>query len=351
VGAFVDAGCIAVVAMLGEILGTASVAFSERFYQELFKGTPVDTAAALARVSVTIAGTDNEMTSNWALPRLTVHGDADTAVTLTRATRPGAGSTTWLKDDFVTRWDQRWHAWTTMDGSLKGDQGTESRLVVLSGPKDAGKSELLNTLAEVRARAGDTVLYVALSGERTGGWRDVLERIAEQAVEVGLDAAALHSVATSGGTSAQVIPQFLAHLETLCRPGAVELDPVLVVLDGLSDWAVDEVRLTLLPKLCWPLLRYPPQSRLRMMISLRDELIDDTWDTRPADWQPVPVGDFALDEWERAVEHLRDHWLSRISLSKPDRSDSFRLIAEAYRAVPFAERLGSLRSLAKVILR
>ena len=242
VDAFTDAGCIATVAMLGEILGTASEAFSERLYQELFAGQPIDTATTRARLAVgAIAGGDQsaQLRSNWPLPRVTVNGDADTAVTMLHATRPGG--TTWLQADFVTRWDERWRAWTSMDGSLKGDRDTESRLVVLSGAKDAGKRELLNTLAEARARAGDAVLYVDLSGGRTGRWPDLLERIADQAARVGFDATSLQAVAKSAGTSAEVIPEFLAHLESLQRRGADGSEPLLIVLDGLSDWAADEV--------------------------------------------------------------------------------------------------------------
>lgn len=354
VEAFVEAGCIAVIAMLGKILGTASEAFSERFYRELFAGTPVDTATALARLSVgQIAGTDAfavQLRSNWALPRLTVRGDADAAVTLPHLARPV--SLTWLEADFVTRWDERWRAGRTMDGSLKGEGGRESRLVVLTGPQDAGKRELLNTLADVRRRAGDAVVYVDLSKGPTGRWPDVLERIAEQAAEVGFDATALLEVARSGGTGTQVIPQFRAQLESLQRPGAAAPDePVLVVIDGLSDWVADEVRQTVLPLLCWPLLQYAPESRLRMMISLRDELVDGAWAARPADWQPIAVGNFAAEEWERAIEHLRDHWLSQIEQRRPGLIDGFKHSVEATRLFPFAERLGSLRSLAKVILR
>jgi CHAT domain-containing protein len=351
--AFTNAGCIATVAMLGEILGSASEAFSERLYQELFAGQPIDTATTRARLEVgAIAGGDQsaaQLRSNWPLPRVTVNGDADTAVTMLHATRPGA--TTWLQADFVTRWDERWRAWKTMDGSLKGDRGTESRLVVLSGDKDAGKRELLNTLAEVRARAGDAVLYVDLSGGRTGSWRDLLERIADQAAQVGFDAAALQAVAASAGTSAEVIPEFLAHLESLQRHGADAGEPLLIVLDGLSDWAADEVRNTVLPKLCWPLVQASPHSRLRMMISLRDGIIDDTWGARPLGWTPVTVGDFDVDEWERAVEHFRDHWLEQIRDRKPAKVGDYSRAADVYRPFRLAVGLDNLRSLAEAILR
>ena len=238
-----------------------------------------------------------------------------------------------------------------MDGSLKGDRGTESRLVVLTGDKDAGKRELLNTLAEVRARAGDTVLYVDLSGGRTGRWRDLLERIADQAVRVGFDATTLQAVAKSAGTSAEVIPEFLAHLESLQRSGVAGSEPLLIVLDGLSDWAADEVRNTVLPKLCWPLVQASPDSRLRMMISLQDGVIDDAWGARPPDWVPVTVGDFEVDEWERAVEHFRDHWLEQIKDRKPAKMEDFSKTADSYRPYRSAVGLDHLRSLAEVLLR
>jgi hypothetical protein len=353
VDAFTNAGCIATVAMLGKILGTASEAFSARLYQELFAGQPIDTAAARARLAVgAIAGGDQgaaQLRSNWPLPRVTVNGDADTAVTMLHAARPGG--TTWLQADFVTRWDERWDAWKTMDGSLKGAHGTESRLVVLAGGKEAGKRELLNTLAEVRARAGDAVLYVDLSGGRTGLWPDLLERIADQAARVGFDAAALQAVARSEGTSAVVIPEFLTQLESLQRPGAARSESLLIVLDGLSDWAADEVRNTVLPKLCWPLVQASPGSRLRMMISLQDGVIDEAWGARPSGWMPVKVGDFEVDEWGRAVEHFRDHWLEQIKRHQPANTGAFSSAADGYLALRLAVGLGNLRSLAEVLVR
>ena len=358
VDAFADAGCVATVTMLGEILGSASEAFSERFYRELFRGSAVDVATTRARLSVqAIAGGDqNALTlrSNWALPRLTVYGDVAEAVSLPYATQNR--SVQWLQDDFVTRWDERWQAWRAMDGSLRGDRDTESRLVVLCGRQDAGKRELVNTLADARLRAGDVVLYPELVGEPSGRWPDLLVRIADKAALAGFDTVALGALALSGGTAAQVIPQFLAHLETLRRPDATapptaRPEPMLIVLDGLSGWAEDEVRQTLLPLLCWPLVRASHASRLRMMITLEKVAVDGAWGPRPEGWRPIEVHEFAVDEWSRTVEHFRDHWLTEIDVRRPEKSNVFRVQADGVADARSAASLDTLRTFAKAILR
>lgn len=343
VQAFIDAGCLATVTMMGEIQGAASEAFSQRFYQEIFSGAPVDTATTRARLSVgstavgPVPGSVLQVRSNWALPRVTVRGDANTAVTMPYALQPAA--TQWLIPDFVTRWAERWQAWTAMDGSHKGENGTEARLAVLWGGKEAGKRELLNTLAEARARAGDAVIYVDLFGDRTGRWPDVLERIADAAAKAGFDATALRATARSGGPSAAVIAAFRAELER-ARRFEGDAGPVLIVLDGLSDWTADEVNQTVLPELCRPFLRAAAGSRLRLMISLEEPVSPDLWGSRPERWQPIEVGAFDVEEWTRAVTHFRDYWFPRVPAAK---QAAFSAVADAMANYPMAQSLSFLR--------
>ena len=66
---------------------------------------------------------------------------------------------------------------------------------------------------------------------------------------------------------------------------------------------------------------------------------------------PVKVGDFEVDEWERAVEHFRDHWLEQIKDRQPAQIDAFNRIADDYRPFRSAVLLDHLRSLAGVLLR
>lgn len=342
--AFADAGCITTVTMMGEIRGTASVAFSERFYRELFQGTAVDLATSRARLTVgMIAGGDGDagvlqLRSNWALPRITVRGDAGTAITMRHAADPAM--TQWLAPDFVVRWDERWRAWRAMDGTHRGADGTEARLAVLYGAPEAGKRELMNTLAEAWARAGAGVVFVQLAGAHTGGWRDILQKIADAAAKAGFDASGLRATAGADGTSATVIARFRADLEELGGSPGHPAEPLLIVLDGLSDWTADEVAQTVLPELCRPFVRAPARSRLRMMISLRDRVSDELWGLRPAGWQPIPVGSFESEEWKRAIKHFCAYWTPRVP--EGDR-EAFAAIASAMAGAPYASGLGYLR--------
>ncbi len=342
VRAFTDAGCLAVVAMMGDIQGAASEAFSNRFYAEIFEGATVDAAATNARLAVsaiaesTVAGGALQVRSNWALPRVSVRGDAETALTMRYARQRAAAR--WLAPDFVARWNERWQAWTAMDGSLKGEHGTEARLAVLWGAKEAGKRELLNTLAEARARAGDEVIYVDLFGGLTGRWHDVLRRIAEAAAEAGFDTTDLHATAGSAGSSTTVIARFRADLEQLRRPDADD-GPVLLVLDGLSDWIADEVNNTVLPELCAPFVRAAAGSRLRMMISLQTLPGTAPWGLRPELWEPIEVGAFSGEEWPRAITQFRDYWFAK----SPAKRETIANLARVMVDVPYAYSLNYLR--------
>lgn len=340
VQAFLEVGCIAAVAMMGDIEGAASEAFSGKFYAAIFDGAPVDVATTAARRTISalargpVAGGSSQVRSNWPLPRLTVRGDVDDAVTMRYARRRPADR--WLTPDFVARWGERWRAWSAMDGGLRLD-GAEARLAVLWGEKDHGKRELLNALAEARARAGDAVLDVDLSGGRTGRWPDVLRRIAEAAGESGLDAAALGATAAAGGPSAPVIERFRSDLERLSD------GTVLVVLDGLSDWIPDEVNDTVLPELCAPFLRAAPGSRVRMMISLQSLPGPAVWGRRPEHWAPIEVGRFDDEEWPRAITQFRDYWSAKVPAKEAD----LAMLAAAMMNQPYARSLEYLRGTAK----
>ena len=321
VRAFLDAGCIAVVAMMGEIRADASHEFSRSFYRALLSGKPVDDALAAARRAImALAGGNGPhanlaaLRSNWPLPRLTAWGDVETAVTMTRRTNAPPGRR-YLKDDFVVRWDERWRVWRSIDG-------TTSRLAVLSGVEDVGKSELLNTVAQTCARHGEHVVLVDVGGPSTSmDWRDVLRAISTEADSV-LPGNRLGEIAEAPEVSGNVINDVHAELERCAGAGGL-----LVVLDGLSDWLADLVDLTLLPELCSPYLAPSATSNVRMMIALRDSR-SDVWTNRPPGWQPIELGCFEEDEWNRAITHLAAHWIDRVPKAKQAR---FREYADGFR--------------------
>ena len=136
--AFLDAGCLSVVAMQGEIRGDASVEFSNQFYAFLFEGKSVDEAVTRSRnalkntVSASSQAEDIQaLRSNWPLVRHLVRGDASKAIKMPE----GKPKKKWLRDDFVDRWSHRWLAWDLFN--------VRSRLAVLYGGIQAGKTELL----------------------------------------------------------------------------------------------------------------------------------------------------------------------------------------------------------------
>lgn len=316
VQSFLDAGCIAVVAMMGEIRADASHAFSKHFYTELFAGNTVDAAVATARREIRDLAIGHgklanvpELRSNWPLPRLTVRGDIETAITMTKSASLDVRR--WLSEDFVVRWDERWRVWQSLDG-------THSRLALVSGREQAGKTALLNTVAATCARHGESVIMVDLGGKKTGNsWRDVLQRIASAVDAEGLPPNRLMAIAEEDGQSSPVIKNFQDELARCVGFGS----SLLIVLDGLSDWEKNIVRGTLLPELCGPYLLPTAMASVRaasgdvrMLLAIREDW-SDVWQAPPFGWQPIEVGDF-LDEWDRALTHFVAHWKDLVPAAK-----------------------------------
>lgn len=319
VNAFLQAGCLAVIAMMGEIRADASESFSRNFYTELFAGKPVDLAVATARSALANLA-DGEgpapdvaaLRSNWVLPRLTVAGNVGTAVVMTKSA-PGA-VVRWIKSDFVVRWDERWNICRSMDGSV-------SRLALVTGGRGMGKSELLNTVAAICARHGERVLMVDVSGPKTGNsWRGVLTAIADTAAAEKLPAKTLKEIAKERGQSGLVIEKFQAGLANLLNEESSVLNEdssLLVVLDGLSEWEPNIVKETLLPQLCGPYLRRTAPERVRMVVTMRED-DEGFWPGRPEGWRPIMVGPFGADEWKRAISHFKAHWASCVPEKERD---------------------------------
>jgi hypothetical protein len=304
VEAFLDAGCIAVIAMLGDIRADSSHALSGQFYRSLFDGQSIDQALMSARLIVkelaSGSGSDSieDLQSNWPLPRLTVRGDLDAAIQVPR--QPGPARR-WLSDDYVARWDERWNAWRAMDG-------TSSYLALVTGSASIGKSELLNTIAETGLRHGDRVVKVDFGRPSGNSWRDVLRRIAVVAKAEHI-AGRLEEIAAQPGESGPVIAAFQAELAR-----AVDDGRLLIVLDGLSDWEENVVDDILLDQLCGPYLKANTQdSPIRMILAT-----DKKWDVLkgPQGWTRTAIDPFPEDEWHRAIRHFEAYWKSQLPVAR-----------------------------------
>ena len=211
------------------------------------------------------------------------------------------GNLHWLKDDFVVRWDERWRVWQSMAGS-------GSRFTLVVGDEGAGKTHLLCTVAEVAARHGETVVMVDLSGDPSGSdMRDLLGRIADEALKAGLSAQRLHEIASTTTSGEEGVQSFLLELAAVAS-GA---DGLLVVIDGLSGWEENVVKQNVLPLLCGPFLLDTAPGAVRLLVTMRED--DPTvWPRRPQSWRPITIGTFADDEWPRAVDHLTAYWSEQV---------------------------------------
>jgi hypothetical protein len=99
----------------------------------------------------------------------------------------------------------------------------------------------------------------------------------------------------------------------------------MVVLDGLSEWLADLVEKTLLPELCGPYLLKTAKPPVRMMITMREDYHDawerlpDTWRSLRETWEPIQVGQFLDDEWNRALTHFIAHWTKKVAEPKREK--------------------------------
>jgi hypothetical protein len=258
---------------------------------------PIDRAVTYARrqilsIPATGEGVDKSRLENsWPLVRLTLHGQADHTIEMhCQCPRPRI----WMDRHFVARWNERWDAWRAIDG-------THSRLAVIGGPKKAGRTELLNCVAEICAHDGDAVVMVDLSTGPSGGWPDVLRAVASAADDhPDVDAATLTTIAAGDGERETVIGHFLTALET-CSPGR----RLVVAIDGLEDWSEDLVK-QMIGDLCEPLVLPKAASNVRLVITLKSPLDNVDFGLDRAIWEPVTVGEFPEDEWARALPRYLD---------------------------------------------
>jgi hypothetical protein len=181
--AFMRRRAAAVIGMRGDVRGRAAACFGTEVYRELAVGGLIDRAVASARR--TMYGTFDGQ-RDWALPALTLRvrpeqvlpiqcgtlSQADLAHIKRRLVEPN--------QLFVDRVEERTDVVTFVDP----DNGVGSPLVLVTGPKEIGKSWLLTHLRARCALRARRVRYVDFGGEQRLGFVDVLRVIAETADDV-----------------------------------------------------------------------------------------------------------------------------------------------------------------------
>jgi hypothetical protein len=298
-GAFIGAGVNAVLAMQAEIAGTAAVHFSRGFYMQIAAGMPIDVAAARARndLATVAAGTDP---ANWPVPRLVVRGDIDKLLPRakrSRVPRPSVRAT----DDFVDRFDQRKKAWDVVCPS----RTDRPRLLVIEGPPQSGKTELLKVLGEMWIQTWDyEAVYVGFSGEKATDARVLLDQTMGAMEAAQLTYAPLKSVA-AGLSNDALCNELRAALEQCVR----EKKLLLVLLDDLQRWDSLVAVQIVLEQFCAPYATPDAQSRVRMAVALPTDL------SRKMNWQddygiePIQVDHFSRPTWIlTAPQFIRIHY-------------------------------------------
>lgn len=186
--AFIQLGSAAVVTMQGDIPSRASVAFTSTFYRDLVVGTPIDMAAARARlqISMEMRGRQNDEDRCWALPSLSVVTDPDRVL-------PVRASISQAELD-VPPYDT---AFSEVSGYL--DRSMERRLLLRSldpephrwsppllllvGERSVGRSAVVRSAFLTLRLRGCNAVYVNLDAklrDRKLSWLSVLRRIRDE---------------------------------------------------------------------------------------------------------------------------------------------------------------------------
>ncbi|MBC7895287.1 MAG: CHAT domain-containing protein [Cytophagaceae bacterium] len=166
--ALLDAGVPAVIGMQGDVLGDAAAMLSRRFYEQVSDGVLLDAAVSQARLE-TMQSNAGQDRKDWSLLTLTLACEPARVLALEAAppaelSNLAAASGSLLKlSGFVGRRRDR--------REVKQAAGARSKLLVLAGLKEVGKSDFLKTCLEQFAMRGSRVVYVDLA---TGGWHDAI---------------------------------------------------------------------------------------------------------------------------------------------------------------------------------
>lgn len=168
--AFLAGGAAAVIGMQGDIRGQAASTFGGELYQALADGKRIDEAVTRARKHVYAATGVARHGRDWFLPRLTLRVRPEHVLPMTSALTPQqwrqVESRLQSRDRFrvfVDRTDQRHPVARWVDADAHSV--TDSRLLVLKGESETGKSSLLHWIRRRCALHGHRVRYVNFRGD------------------------------------------------------------------------------------------------------------------------------------------------------------------------------------------
>ena len=300
--AFLDAGVNAVVGMQGKIDGDAAKLFSRRMYESLIDGNAIDKAFADARNFLAVS--DGASRVQWPIPRLEVRGDPDRLLPAWRA--PNGKPKIIAPVDFVGRFEERLKAWET----LCPLRGAATRLVVVRGVAESGKSELVKLLGETWVRTWDyQAIYVRLDGASTssgngerGCAEHLLARTAAALADVGLDPTRIRLLDASLATD-DLCMALRAALEAVVPQGK----RLLILLDGLEAWQPNLVQDLIVSGLVAAYASADDSSRVRMVFVEPPALTPHLrWESHEI--EPVVVDGFSRADWSRAApQFIRFH--------------------------------------------
>lgn len=314
-GAFIRAGANAVVAMQAEIVGSAASLFSRCLFQRLAAGDPIDTAVTWARNQVATNGNQVDR-PNWPVPRLVVRGAPDAVLPCPRRP-PIPRPVVRAPEDFVGRFSQRKQAWDTLCPLRR----RQPRLVVVEGPQQSGKTELLRILGEMWIRTWDhPAVYLDLGGPRTSDLRVLLEQMTTAVSAARLSPAPLQAIAADLQSDA-LCAAIRGALES-CVPADKLL---LLLLDGLEAWEPNVTAALVLRELSAPYATPDEQSRVRIAVAQPAALAGKVLWKDDYDVSPILVDSFPRADWIRAApQFIRFH---QSSLQGTQRQQQFERMA------------------------
>ena len=204
--AFLARGTAAVVAMQGNVASAAATVFSQRMYEELSAGAPLDAAVAAARADLCYGRGTHP--GDWVLPVLTARADPELVLSVAdpvgsdevlRREPDAFCNVPWLVDRSAERRTMlRWLApgADTPRGDAPGrnapgrDPLDEASLLLVAGEEEVGKSWMAQACVLTGRLRGLPVVYVDLL-RRPGnlGWVDFMEVLIEAVVATFGDAA------------------------------------------------------------------------------------------------------------------------------------------------------------------
>ncbi|MET0133692.1 MAG: CHAT domain-containing protein [Kibdelosporangium sp.] len=334
--AFLDCGAGAVLGMQGDIRGQAAALFGGKLYEQLAAKASIDRAVAQARRAVFAATGSTHKARDWVLPSLTLQCPPDQVLAAQSPISP----------EDLTGIDQRLRSWVQtfvnrveerhqLAAGIDPEPGARpSRVLLLVGDADTGKSSLLHWLRRRCALRGRRVRYVDLKGDSVLDYLQTLYAIRDQGEDIPRLAPAAAAAfdrfnydltfiekgmfpeEPSGELRPPSVPPsppspkdgavdlvkrvFQSFREALCLAAADR--PLILILDHLDGVVANDLQKYLLPELVrFVVLGEIPNVRL--VIALTREEHKSFW---PLDGGglPVDVGLINHDKFQTLAEDL-----------------------------------------------